>query len=81
LDLFNYFFIFTVTKPANILFHLISSILNARLCEISKYSWEQLLGENHRIINSGYHSHGFFEKMWATISEGEVWREDICNRA
>ncbi|WP_332649869.1 sensor domain-containing protein [Lysinibacillus sp. 54212] len=54
---------------------------NAKFCEISKYSSEELIGKTHKIVNSGYHEPEFFKGLWQTISLGQTWRGEIQNKA
>ena len=54
---------------------------NEMFTRISGYEHEELIGKDHRIVNSGYHSKAFWTEMWRTVSGGQAWRREVCNRA
>ncbi|PJJ80034.1 PAS domain S-box protein [Mucilaginibacter auburnensis] len=54
--------------------------VNDNFCKISGYSKDELIGQDHRIVNSTFHDKAFMKNLWRTIAAGNVWKGDICNR-
>jgi PAS domain S-box-containing protein len=54
--------------------------VNEKFCQVSGYSSAELIGKNHRIVKSGQHPAEFYADMWHTISGGNIWQGEVCNR-
>lgn len=58
----------------------IITFANPKFCEVSGYTLEELIGSNHRILNSGKHLRTFWVEMWKTVTKGNIWHREVCNR-
>jgi PAS domain S-box-containing protein len=68
--------IVAITDASGIIIHV-----NENFCKISKYRPDELIGNTHKVVNSGHHPYQFFNSLWKTISGGKIWKGEIKNRA
>ncbi|MDX2046001.1 MAG: PAS domain S-box protein [Chitinophagaceae bacterium] len=68
--------IVAITDQKGIIKHV-----NENFCKISGYTASELIGQDHRIINSGYHPKSYIKNLWVTIANGEIWKGELRNRA
>ncbi len=68
--------IVSITDPKGII-----TYVNNNFCKISKYSANELIGKNHRIVSSSFHEKSFIKNLWTTILKGEIWRNEVRNKA
>ncbi|HEY5405673.1 MAG TPA: PAS domain S-box protein [Ginsengibacter sp.] len=68
--------IVSITNPEGII-----TYVNNNFCEISKYTASELFGKNHSIVDSSFHEKAFFKNLWTTILGGQIWRNEIRNKA
>lgn len=68
--------IVAITDQTGIITHV-----NDYFCKLSKYTRAELVGQDHRILNSGYHSKEYIKNLWATIGKGNIWKGEFRNKA
>lgn len=68
--------IISITDANGIIIHV-----NDNFCKISQYSRDELLGQNHRIVNSGYHPKELFKDLWDNVSRGNIWRNEVKSKS
>jgi len=75
-NIFSNHSIVAITDPKGTIIYA-----NKKFCELSKYSEDELIGQNHRILKSDEHTDEFFTTMWNTITSGQIWDGEVKNRA
>lgn len=54
--------------------------VNLAMQQQTRYQEAELLGQSHRIFNSGYHPADYYERLWQTVSSGQIWKGMFRNR-
>jgi PAS domain S-box-containing protein len=85
-EFFRFLHVYQKAIDSNVIYSITDSegiiiYVNRKFCEICKYSENELIGKNHSILNSGFHSRDFFENMWKTIQNGGIWNGEVRNKA
>jgi len=54
--------------------------VNDKFCQVSQFTKKELIGKSHSVLNADFHDDDFFRNMWDTITKGEIWHDEICNK-